>query len=94
MNIFRDVAFYALSVYLVLLIGRMILSWIQVYARTWSPRGVLLVIAEGVYSATDPPLRFLRRYIPSVRLGNVALDLSFMLLFFVVLILINVVQLL
>ena len=84
MNILRDVAFYALSVYLVLLIGRMILSWIQVYARSWSPRGVLLVIAEAVYSLTDPPLRFLRRYIPSVRLGNVALDLSFILLFLVV----------
>jgi YggT family protein len=83
-NIFKDVAFYVLSVYLVLLIGRLILSWIQVYARSWSPTGVLLVIAEGVYTATDPPLRFLRRYIPSVRLGKVALDLSFMLLFLVV----------
>jgi YggT family protein len=91
-NIFRDVAFYALSVYLVLLIGRMILSWIQAYARTWSPRGVLLVIAEAVYSATDPPLRFLRRYIPSVRLGNVALDLSFILLFLVVYVLWQVAQ--
>jgi YggT family protein len=91
-NIFRDVAFYALSVYLVLLIGRMILGWIQVYARTWSPRGVLLVIAEGVYSATDPPLRFLRRYIPSVRLGSVALDLSFILLFLVVYVLWQVAQ--
>ena len=84
MTIFKDVAFYVLSVYLVLLIGRMILSWIQVYARTWSPHGILLVIAEGVYSVTDPPLRFLRRYIPSVRLGSVALDLSFILLFLVV----------
>jgi YggT family protein len=83
-NIFKDVAFYLLSVYLVLLISRMILSWIQVYARSWSPTGILLVVAEGVYSATDPPLRFLRRYIPSVRLGSVALDLSFMLLFLVV----------
>ena len=92
MNILRDVAFYALSVYLVLLIGRMVLSWIQVYARTWSPRGVLLVIAEGVYSLTDPPLRFLRRYIPSVRLGNVALDLSFILLFLVVYVLWQVTQ--
>ena len=84
MNIVKDVAFYALSVYLVLLIGRMIFSWIQVYAKSWSPTGILLVVAEGVYSATDPPLRFLRRYIPSVRLGSVALDLSFMLLFLVV----------
>jgi YggT family protein len=83
-TIFKDVAFYVLSVYLVLLIARMILSWIQVYAKSWSPTGILLVVAEGVYSATDPPLRFLRRYIPSVRLGSVALDLSFMLLFLVV----------
>jgi YggT family protein len=83
-NIFKEVAFYVLSVYLVLLIGRMIFSWVQVYARSWSPHGVLLVIAEGVYSATDPPLRFLRRYIPSVRLGSVALDLSFIVLFLVV----------
>jgi YggT family protein len=91
-HIFREVAFIVLSVYLVLLIGRMVLSWIQVYARTWSPKGVLLVVAEGVYSATDPPLRFLRRYIPSVRLGNVALDLSFILLFLVVYVLWQVAQ--
>ena len=92
MNIFRDVAFYVLSVYLVVLIARMIFSWIQVYSRSWSPSGVLLVIAEGVYSATDPPLRFLRRYIPTVRLGSVALDLSFMLLFLVVYVLWQVAQ--
>jgi YggT family protein len=84
LNIFRDVAFYVLSVYLVVLIARMILSWIQVYAKSWSPSGILLVVAEGVYSATDPPLRFLRRYIPTIRLGSVALDLSFIVLFLVV----------
>ncbi|HTA09248.1 MAG TPA: YggT family protein [Streptosporangiaceae bacterium] len=84
MNIFRDVAFYVLTVYLVVLIARMVLSWIQVYAKSWSPSGILLVVAEGVYSATDPPLRFLRRYIPSIRLGSVALDLSFIVLFLVV----------
>ncbi|HEY2077922.1 MAG TPA: YggT family protein [Streptosporangiaceae bacterium] len=84
MNILRDVAFYLLSIYLLMLIVRLIFSWIQVYAREWHPKGFLLVVAEGVYSATDPPLRFLRRYIPTLRLGNVALDLSFMLLFLVV----------
>ncbi len=92
MNILWTVLFYALSVYLVILIVRMILGWIQVYARSWSPTGVVLVIAEGVYSATDPPLRFLRRYIRPLRLGSVALDLSFMLLFLVVYVLWQVVQ--
>ncbi len=92
MNIFRDVAFYVLSVYLVLLIIRLILSWIQVYARDWTPSGVILVVAEGVYTATDPPLRFLRRYIRPLRIGSVALDLSFMLLFVVVYVLWQVVR--
>ncbi|HEY2508084.1 MAG TPA: YggT family protein [Streptosporangiaceae bacterium] len=92
MHIVWQVIFYVLSVYLVLLIARMILGWIQVYSRSWSPTGVLLVIAEGVYSATDPPLRFLRRYIRPLRLGSVALDLSFMLLFLVVYVLWQVAQ--
>jgi YggT family protein len=91
-NIVKLVLFYVLSVYLLLLIGRLIIGWIQAYARDWRPRGVVLVIAEAVYTATDPPLRLLRRYIPTLRLGTVALDLSFMLLFLVVLVLWQVVQ--
>ena len=74
-----------LWLYLLLLIGRLIISWIQAFSRDWHPSGVILVIAEVVYTATDPPLRLLRRYIPSVRLGTVALDLSFMVLFLVIL---------
>ena len=82
-NIIKIVLVYALSIYLVLLIGRLIISWIQQFSRSWRPSGIVLVMAEAIYTATDPPLRFLRRYIPSVRLGSVALDLSFMLLFLV-----------
>ena len=89
MNIAKIVLTYVLSLYLLLLIVRLVLSWIQAYSRSWRPSGVVLVIAEGVYTATDPPLRFLRRYIPMVRLGSVALDLSFMLLFVVVLVLLQ-----
>jgi YggT family protein len=87
------VLFYLLWFYLLLLIGRMIISWIQAFSRSWHPTGVVLVIAEAVYTATDPPLRLLRRYIPTVRLGTVALDLSFMVLFLVILVLLQAVQL-
>jgi YggT family protein len=90
-GILKIVLYYVLWIYLLLLIGRMIFSWVQTFSRTWAPHGILLVIAEGIFTATDPPLRFLRRYIPPVRLGRVALDLSFMVLFFVVLIMVNVV---
>jgi YggT family protein len=85
-TILKLVLSYLLWIYLVILIGRIILSWVQTFSRSWSPTGVLLVIAEAVFTVTDPPLRFLRRYIPPLRLGSVALDLSFMVLFFVVLI--------
>jgi YggT family protein len=85
---------YVLWIYLLLLIGRLIFSWIQAFSRSWQPRGPVLVVAETVMTATDPPLKFLSRFIPVLRLGSVALDLSFMVLFFVVLILINAVGLL
>jgi YggT family protein len=84
LSIVRIVLVYALSIYLILLIGRLIITWIQQFSRSWSPSGIVLVIAEAVFTTTDPPLRLLRRYIPPLRLGRVALDLSFMLLILVI----------
>ena len=91
MQYLREVLTYVLTIYLVVLIGRMIFGWVQVFAREWHPTGILLVIAEGIFTITDPPLKFLRRFIPTLRLGMVALDLSFMVLFIVILILLEVV---
>jgi YggT family protein len=71
-----------LVVYLffIALICRLVLDWIQVLAREWRPRGPILLLAEGVYTVTDPPLRFLRRLIPPLSLGGVRLDLGFLVL--------------
>ena len=89
MGIVKIVLTYVLYLYLLLLLGRLIFSWIQAFSRSWTPHGVVLVIAEAVFTATDPPLKFLSRFIPVLRLGSVALDLSFMVLFFVVLVLLS-----
>jgi YggT family protein len=89
-DIIKTVLVYILSLYLLLLIGRLIFSWIQQFSRSWRPSGFVLVLAEMVYTATDPPLRLLRRYIPSPRIGSVALDLSFMLLFLVIIVLLQI----
>ena len=94
MGIVKIVLMYVLYLYLLLLLGRLIFSWIQAFSRSWTPRGPLLVVAETIFTATDPPLKFLSRFIPVLRLGSVALDLSFMVLFFAVLILIYLVPLL
>ncbi|MCC6496227.1 MAG: YggT family protein [Propionibacteriaceae bacterium] len=67
--------------YLAVLTVRMVLSVMPLLVRQWEPRGVLLVIAEFVYTVTDPPLRFLRRFVPSPRLGDMVVDLPFTVLF-------------
>ena len=90
MQYLREVLTYVLTIYLVILVGRMIFGWIQVFARDWRPTGIVLVLAEVIFTVTDPPLKFLRRFIPPLRLGMVAMDLSFMVLFIVVLILLEV----
>jgi YggT family protein len=62
------------------LISRLVLDWIQVLAREWRPSGPVLVLAEAIYTVTDPPLKFLRRLIPPLSLGTVRLDLAFLVL--------------
>ena len=80
MTVILDVLRTALFLYFLLLIGRLIFEWVQVFARDWRPTGPVLVVAEGIYTATDPPLKALRRVIPPLRLGNVGIDLSFLFL--------------
>ena len=89
-GIISEILVIALTLFLVLLIGRMIFETVQAFARQWRPTGVVLVLAEAVYTVTDPPLKFLRRFIPPLRLGTVAFDLSFTVLFIIVLLLINI----
>ncbi|MGN6300234.1 MAG: YggT family protein [Angustibacter sp.] len=87
MHVVRSVLYLVVLAFFILLIGRLVLDWIQVFARDWRPRGVVLVIAEAIYTVTDPPLRLLRRAVPPLRIGQVAIDLAFMILFIVTLLL-------
>jgi len=67
-----------LWVYFILLIARIVFDYIQLFNREWRPTGFMLVVSELVYTITDPPLKFFRRFIPPLRLGQVQLDLSFL----------------
>ena len=71
-----------LSLYFLILLVRVVLDWIQVFARQWRPRGVVLVLANLVYALTDPHLRVIRRRVPMARLGGVGIDRSFLVLVF------------
>lgn len=79
-----------LFVFIAMMWIRFVVDWVQVFARSWEPRGVLLVALEAVYSTTDPPIRALRRVIPPLRLGGFALDLSFLIVLIGALILLEV----
>jgi YggT family protein len=68
----------ALQIFIGFLIVRLVVDWIQVFARSWSPSGVVLVLLEAVYSVTDPPIHAFRRVFKPIRIGGVALDLSFL----------------
>ncbi len=67
-----------LWVFIGLLLVRFVVDWIQVFARSWTPRGVVLVILEAVYSITDPPIVAFRKVFKPLRIGGIALDFSFL----------------
>jgi YggT family protein len=82
----------ALWLYFILLIGRLILDYIQMFARSWRPHGPVLVLAEIIYTATDPPLRALRKVIPPLRIGSISLDLSFLVLLILIQVMISILE--
>jgi YggT family protein len=86
-----SILYFALLVFLILLVFRLIMEYVFMFARSYRPAGLVAVVLELCYSVTDPPLKALRRVIPPLRVGRVSLDLSFIVLFFAVQILMRVV---
>lgn len=80
MDVFWTVYGVVVFTFFIALIGRFVIDWVQVLSRSWQPKGPLLVVAEAIYTVTDPPLKALRKVIPSPSLGGIRLDLSFLVL--------------
>ena len=68
-----------IMLYTYVMFARVIMGLVLSFTQ-YRPSGAVAVAFEFVYTVTDPPLRFLRRFIPDLRIGNVALDLSFIVL--------------
>ncbi len=71
-----------LQVFLYALLGRLIFDYVQIFSRTWRPKGPILYLVEAIYTVTDKPMKFVGRFVPPLRLGSVSLDMSFIVLFF------------
>jgi YggT family protein len=78
---------YALYVYILLILARLVVDWTRQFARKWRPAGAAAIGLEVVYIATDPPIRLLRRLVPPLQLGTVSLDLSVIILLIVMVVL-------
>ncbi len=72
---------FVLFLFMMALIGRMILGFVMSFSRDWRPAGAMLVVTESIFTVTDPPLRALRKIIPPLQLGQIRLDLAFLVLF-------------
>jgi YggT family protein len=76
-------------IFLLLLLFRLVMEYVFVFARSYEPKGLMLIATESAYTVTDPPLKALRRIIPPLRIGQVSLDLAFLVLFILVQVLIS-----
>jgi YggT family protein len=81
-----------LLVFLVLLIFRLVMDYVFMLARSSRPQGPFAIALELTYTATDPPIKAVRRVLPPLRVGNISLDLAFMVVFFVTIVLMSVVS--
>ena len=85
------IAYWALQIYFYSLIGRLILDLLISLRPGFRPKSLLLPVSEIIFTVTDPPLKFLRRFIKPVRFGAISLDFAWTLLVLVVIFLRNLV---
>jgi len=81
---------WGLQLYFWLLIGRFVVDLVLSSNPAWRPKGLILIVVEIVMTLTDPPLKFVRRFIKPVRFGALALDFGWTLTLLAVTLLQNV----
>jgi YggT family protein len=69
-----------LLIFYLLIVARLVLDTTRSFARSWRPTGLTAVGLELIYISTDPPIKALRRLIPPLRIGPIAIDVSVWLL--------------
>lgn len=90
-SLVATIIYIALTIFFIVMWGRFLLDLARVFARQWRPRGFGLVVAEAVYTITDPPITAVRRVVPPVRVGGASLDFAWSIVMLAAIILISVV---
>lgn len=89
-SIVATIVYIALTIFFVAMWARFILDLVRMFARQWRPRGLGLVLAESVFTVTDPPIKAVRRVVPPLRIGGAALDFAWSIVMLAVIILTSV----
>ncbi len=76
----KNVLLQILGLFKLALFLRIIIDYIRLFARNWRPNTLVMGLFEVIYTITEKPMAFVRRFIPPLRIGGVALDLSFIVL--------------
>ncbi|GEK80797.1 YggT family protein [Agrococcus baldri] len=78
------IAFYVLW-------ARIILDFVRQLRHDWRPKGFWLYVSVWLLRLTDPPLRFVRRFVKPVRIGGAMLDIAMLVLLLALLLLMTIV---
>jgi len=89
-SVIATIAYYLLLAYFFIMWARFVLDLVRTFSREWRPKGVVLILAEVVFSLTDPPLKAVRRVVKPMRIGGAALDFGWSIVMLVVIVLIYV----
>lgn len=92
MGIIALILYWAFVVYFYVLVGRFIIDLVRSLNPAWRPKGLILILAELAFTVTEPPLKFLRRFIKPIRFGMLSFDLAWTVLFILVIVLRDVVR--
>lgn len=90
-SIVLQVVYLLLYAFVLVLFARFIMGYVMHFGRRWHPGRGASAGLEVLWSVTDPPLKALRRVIPPLRIGTVAVDLSSLVLLVILFVLMNVV---
>ncbi|MBO1770547.1 YggT family protein [Agrococcus sp. TF02-5] len=74
-----------------LLFARIVVDLVRQVRRDWRPTGFWLVVSVWILRLTDPPLRFVRRFVKPVRVGGAMLDLAMVVLMLALLLVMTIV---
>lgn len=80
-NALGSILLVAVSLYSWILLARIVIEMIQSFSRQFNPPRWFMMVAEVLFVITDPPVKALRKVIPPLQLGGIALDVSIIVLF-------------